>query len=159
MGKRIITTTLALSFCLLAARNAFAEPVVFQNVVGSGNGQSGPAQTSQAGSGTTAQQVQTVDLGDVTGTVCDCGEIAPAGAGAGSTGAPSSKVGFPKFPLLAFAVAPGIPCLFGFCTSEPPPRTPEPPTTTTSTPEPVTITMLAAGLTALAGLRTRRRRA
>jgi len=138
----------------LAARAASAEPFVFQNVVGSGNVQSGP---SQGAGGTTAQQVQTVDLGDVTGTVCDCGEIEPTGAGAGATGVPGSKGGFPKFPLYAAAVAP-IPCLFGLCSN--PPGTPEPtPPPPGTVPEPVTITTLAAGLAALAGLRTRRRRA
>ncbi len=156
MGRRVVTTTLALSFCLLAAQAVSAEPIVFQNVIGSGNGQSGPAQTSPGVSGSTTPQVQTVDLGDVTGTVCDCGEIEPAGAGA--TGVPGSKGGFPKFPLYAFAVAPGIPCLFGACTGNPP-RPPEPtPTPNSPTPEPVTITTFVAGLTALAGLRLRRRR-
>ncbi len=157
MRRRVITTALALSFCLPAARAVSAEPVVFQNVAGSGGGQTGTAQTSPGVSGSAAQQVQTVDLGDVTGTVCDCGEIRPASSDAGP--ASHSKGGFPKFPLLAAAVAPGIPCLFGLCTGTPPPP-PEPtPTPPTSTPEPVTITTLAAGLAALAGLRTRRRRA
>jgi MYXO-CTERM domain-containing protein len=154
MRRRVFTVTFALSFCLLAARAASADTIVFQNAVASGNGQSGPAQTSPGVSGSTAQQVQTVDFGDVTGTVCDCGEIEPAGAGA--TGAGPSKGGFPKFPLLAAAAAPIIPCFFGICTNNPPQPTPTPPTS--STPEPMTITTFVAGLTALAGLRLRRRR-
>jgi hypothetical protein len=158
MGRRIVLNTLAVSFCLLAGQAASAGPVDFQTAVGSGTGQAGPAQTAQGGSGTAAQQVQTVGLGDVTGTVCDCGEIEPAGPGAAAPGASPAKGGFPKFPLLAFAVAPGIPCLFGLCTRNPPPIVePTPtPTPTSPVPEPVTITMLAAGLAALAGLRTRR---
>ena len=83
MGRRVISITFAISFCLLAAHTSLAESIDFQSANASGGGQSGGAQTSQSGSvqtpqgasGTTGSQVQTVDLGDVTGTVCDCGEI------------------------------------------------------------------------------------
>jgi hypothetical protein len=142
MGRRIISITFAACFCLLAAHPAFAGAIDFQTAVASGGGQSG-AQTAQGGSGTPAGQVQTVDLGDVTGTVCDCGEIAPAGP-PGS----AAKEGFPKFPLLAIAAFPGA-CLTGLCS--PPPPLPPPPT-----PEPLTIITLASGLAALAGLHKRR---
>ena len=94
--------------------------------------------------------VQTVDLGDVTGTVCDCGEIAPAGEAAPTA---ATKGGFPKFPLLALAALPGIAC----CRSSTPPPTP-PNTPETPVPEPLTLATFAAGLSALAGLRSRRRR-
>ncbi|MDQ3917687.1 MAG: PEP-CTERM sorting domain-containing protein [Acidobacteriota bacterium] len=147
MGRRIISIIFATAFCLLAARTAFAETIDFQSANASGGGQSG-AQTSQGGSGTTARQVQTVDLGDVTGTVCDCGEIVPAGP----PETPAKEGGFPKFPLLAFAVLPGI-----FPPNHPPNHPPSQPPET-PTPEPLTVISFASGLTALAGLRSRRRR-
>lgn len=89
--------------------------------------------------------VETVDLGDVTGTVCDCGEI-PA--------PPAIKGGIPWWPLLG-----GIPliCLSGICTSDenpPPPPGPTPPPP--SVPEPTTLLLLGSGLLAV-GARARRR--
>ena len=166
MGRRVISITFAISFCLLAARTSLAESIDFQSANASGGGQSGGAQISQSGSaqtpqgtgaqtpqgggGATSSQVQTVDLGDVTGTVCDCGEIAPAGGAAPEA---ATKGGFPKFPLLALAALPGIAC----CRSSQPPPTP-PNTPETPVPEPLTLATFAAGLSALAGLRTRRRR-
>jgi hypothetical protein len=167
MRRRTLSTTLAISICLLTAQAAFADSVDFQTAVGSGGATSGGTQTAQSGSGATSQsggtasqsggstsqsgstgsQVQTVDLGDVTGTVCDCGEIAPAeGNGPASAG----KGGFPKFPLFALAVLP-IACPVVFCHDTPPPRPPNPPV-----PEPLTLATFAAGLAALAGLRSRR---
>jgi len=156
MGRRVISITFAVFFCLLAARTSLAESIDFQTANASGGGQSGGAQTSQSGSvqtpqgasGATGSQVQTVDFGDVTGTVCDCGEIAPAGEAAAA-----AKGGFPKFPLLALAVLPGIACCGG--SSQPPPTPPNTPET--PVPEPLTLATLAAGLSALAGLRSRRR--
>ena len=158
MGRRVISITFAISLCLLAARASLAESIDFQSANASGGGQSGGAQISQSGSaqtpqgggGATGSQVQTVDLGDVTGTVCDCGEIAPAGGAAPEA---ATKGGFPKFPLLALAALPGIAC----CRSSTPPPTP-PNTPETPVPEPLTLATFAAGLSALAGLRSRRRR-
>ena len=149
MGRQILSITFAIAFCLLAARSARADSIDFQSAVASGGGQSGGAQTSQGGGSSAGTQVQTVDFGDVTGTVCDCGEIAPAGDA--TTPGAASK-GFPKFPLYALAVAP-IPCIIGLCSSEPP----RPPDNPPDVPEPLTIATLAAGLAALSGLRARRR--
>lgn len=151
--------------CLFAAGAARADSVAFESVVSPGGAQSGAqngGQTSkssqsgqgggQNGGGGQPAQVLTVDLGDVTGTVCDCGEIAPAGA----PGASPSGDGFPRLPLLAFAAAPGIPCLFtDLCSREPPPPPPPPPP---GVPEPLTLITFATGLGAFAALRRRRHR-
>jgi hypothetical protein len=91
-------------------------------------------------------RVETIELGDVQGTICDCGEIL------------LPKGGFPKLPLLALA---GIPLLFlgGGDTDIPPgdiviiTPTPPPP----QVPEPATLLLLGSGLAALgAGARRRR---
>jgi hypothetical protein len=92
-------------------------------------------------------QVETIELGDIQGTICDCGEI------------PGVPGGFPKLPFLALA---GIPLLFLGGDSDippptevfPPPPTPVPP----QVPEPATLLLLGSGLAAL-GAGARRRRA
>ena len=102
-------------------------------------------QTQQSG-GT----VETVDLGDVTGTVCDCGEIPVVDVPGG---------GFPKWPLLALAA---IPLFFIPGDDDTPPDFPSPtPTPTTpppgAVPEPATILLFGTSLMALgAGARRRR---
>lgn len=92
-------------------------------------------------------QVETIELGDIQGTICDCPWPEVPGGG------------FPKLPLLALA---GIPLLFLgggdeippidiFPTPTPPP--PPPP----QVPEPATLLLLGSGLAALgAGARRRR---
>jgi len=93
-------------------------------------------------------QVETVDLGDVTGTVCDCGEvprIIPRGGG---------------FPWWTLAGIPLV-CVSGVCfgddepPSNPPPPPPPPPN---PIPEPATLLLFGSGLLAAgAGARRRRR--
>lgn len=92
-----------------------------------------------------SQTVQTIDLGDVTGTVCDCGEIALP---------PIPGGGFPKWPLFALAA---IPLAFiGGGGAETPPAIPQP-TPPEIIPEPATLLLLGSSLVALgAGARRRR---
>lgn len=118
-----------------------------------GGSSAGGADSSLTGAPVTVQQpgstqVETIELGDIQGTICDCGEIAaPPG-------------GFPKLPLLALA---GIPLLFlgggddlippTFVPTPTPPPPPPP-----QVPEPATLLLLGSGLAAL-GAGARRRRA
>ena len=83
--------------------------------------------------------VEVVEEGDVTGTVCDCGEIKiPAGF---------------KFPWFALAGVPPLICATGACTNHNPPCTGN----CGEIPEPATLLLLGSGLAAL-GARARRRK-
>ena len=95
--------------------------------------------------------VETIELGEVDGTLCDCGEIAIPGGG------------FPLWPLLGFA---GLPLFFlpgdddsplDFPVSTPTPTPPPSTPTPAPIPEPATILLFGSGLAAL-GARARRRR-
>jgi hypothetical protein len=100
-----------------------------------------PPQTGQQ------SNVETVELGEVQGTICDCGPIPHVG-------------GFPKWPLLALGAVPfffihqcdNAPCDTITETPTPTPTTTPPPTTV---PEPATIFLLGTGLLAV-GARARR---
>lgn len=97
-----------------------------------------------------APNVETIELGDVTGTVCDCGEIAPIALPGG---------GFPLYPLFALGAIPLAFLSFGGdedVTVTPPPGPPTP-TPEVPIPEPATLLLLGTGLAAL-GAKARRRR-
>lgn len=101
-----------------------------------------PAQDQQA-------EVTTIELGEVQGTLCDCGEIKIPGGG------------FPLWPLIGLA---GVPLFFlPEDSSTPPTDTPTPPPPPTQppppqVPEPATLLLFGSGLAAL-GAGARRRRA
>ena len=93
-------------------------------------------------------KVETIDLGDVTGTVCDCGEVVIDN--------PLPKGGFPWWTLA------GIPliCVSGICaggdTEVPPTSTPTPTPPTNPVPEPISLFLFGSGLLAV-GASARRR--
>jgi hypothetical protein len=102
----------------------------------------------------TGQQtnVETVELGEVQGTICNCGDILVPGGG------------FPKWPLLALGAIPfffihhgcdNAPCEVTDCTTTGTCFTPTPTPTPPSVPEPATIFLLGTGLLAV-GARARR---
>ncbi|HEV2880581.1 MAG TPA: PEP-CTERM sorting domain-containing protein [Pyrinomonadaceae bacterium] len=135
-----------------SAGNNSQNPATVQTPTGTaptGSADTGVTGTTVAVQQPGSVQVETIELGDIQGTICDCGEIAPLPGG-----------GFPKLPFLALA---GIPLLFLGGGNDipptevlPPPPTPVPP----QVPEPATLLLLGSGLAALgAGARRRRRAA
>lgn len=117
--------------------------------------------TASAAQDPSAPTIETIELGEVTGTICDCGEIlAPIIPGGG---------GFPLFPLFALGAIPLAFIDFGgdeerTTVENPAPPVPTPtPTLPTPTPspapvpEPATLLLLGSGLAAV-GARVRRRR-
>jgi hypothetical protein len=92
-------------------------------------------------------KVETVDLGDVTGTVCDCGEIPPV----------PDEIRPGGFPWWTLAGIPLI-CVSGICTGDenPPPNNPPPTPPPPQVPEPMSLLLFGSGLLAVgAGARRR----
>ncbi|MGQ0760972.1 MAG: PEP-CTERM sorting domain-containing protein [Acidobacteriota bacterium] len=85
--------------------------------------------------------VQVFDQDQVSGTICDCGEIPAVGGG------------FPKWPFLLLIP---LVCLTGICFDDDKKKVPPTPTPTPPIPEPASLLLLGSGLAALgAGARRR----
>ncbi len=92
--------------------------------------------------------VETIQTGDISGTICDCGEIALPGGGGG----------FPKLALLGLAAIP-LAFIHGgkdTPTVENPPVPPQPTPPQTPIPEPTTLLLFGSGLAALSASARRR---
>lgn len=136
-----------------AQNNGQGQDLRLRTVSQGGSTPTSDTASTQSPSTATTQQgqggVETIEQGDISGTVCDCGEISVPGGG------------FPKWPLLAL-IPPGI-CLTGVCKGCDKPggcKEIVPDCTTTGTcpniPEPASLLLFGSGLAALgAGARRR----
>ncbi len=126
--------------------------------------------STNAPQGGSNRNVETIELGDVTGTICDCGEIILPGGG----------FGLPLWPLLGLAAVPllfldssdsgegnppvNVPSITPTPTTPLPPGSPTPvpppppPPPSTPIPEPATLLLFGSGMLAM-GAGARRRRA
>lgn len=111
----------------------------------SGGGTSGVSLTgTEVAPQQTQTTVETIQVGEVDGTICDCGDILTPG-------------GFPLWPLLGLA---GIPLFFLPDDNPPEEFLPTPtPTPNVVVPEPATLLLFGTGLLAAAGGARRRRQA
>jgi hypothetical protein len=138
----------------LSARNNAAaasgtSPATDENVLAASNELAATENSSislVAGTDIAPQQpqgeVQVFDQDQVSGTICDCGEIPAVGGG---------------FPVWPFLLLIPLVCVTGICTGDdkekPPPPTPTP---TPPIPEPTSLLLLGSGIAALgAGARRR----
>ncbi len=110
-----------------------------------------PGGTLTARQDSSGGNVETIETGDISGTICDCGEIAVPGGGGG----------FPKLALLGLAAIPLAFIHGGKDTppsEQPTPPTPPLPTPTPPAPipEPTTLLLFGSGLAALSASARRR---
>lgn len=132
-----------------AASGTAASPATDENVVAASNDLAATENSSTslvAGTDIAPQQPQgdvtVFDQDQVSGTICDCGEIPAVGGG---------------FPVWPFLLLIPLVCVTGICTGDdkekPPPPTPTP---TPPIPEPTSLLLLGSGIAALgAGARRR----
>jgi len=107
-----------------------------------------PGGTLTARQDSSGGNVETIETGDISGTICDCGEIAVPGGGGG----------FPKLALLGLAAIP-LAFIHGnkdTPPSENPPPTGQPTPPQTPVPEPTTLLLFGSGLAALSASARRR---
>lgn len=107
-----------------------------------------PGGTLTARQDSSGGNVETIETGDISGTICDCGEIPVPGGGGG----------FPKLALLGLAAIP-LAFIHGnkdTPPSENPPPTGQPTPPQTPVPEPTTLLLFGSGLAALSASARRR---
>lgn len=133
----------------IASSNGAVSPATDENVVAASNELAATENSNTslvAGTDIAPQQPQgdvtVFDQDQVSGTICDCGEIPAVGGG---------------FPVWPFLLLIPLVCVTGICTGDdkekPPPPTPTP---TPPIPEPTSLLLLGSGIAALsAGARRR----
>jgi hypothetical protein len=133
----------------IASSNGAVSPATDENVVAASNELAATENSNTslvAGTDISPQQPQgdvtVFDQDQVSGTICDCGEIPAVGGG---------------FPVWPFLLLIPLVCVTGICTGDdkekPPPPTPTP---TPPIPEPTSLLLLGSGIAALsAGARRR----